>query len=598
MKPGVTSLVIAAVTLTAGAWVTAADDEVCSECLLAQVWTIPPNEWRPDRLAQERFPETGSVSLEGRADLGIAFSGGGTRSATATMGELRGLKQLGWLDQVKYIASVSGGTWAAGAYVYSRMPTDDLLGLFETPGQLALNSIDQPNGQMAKAISESGLFGAGIPEMIALAGENIPIDRFNTYYDQARGYFDGSDAQRRDKTYRRMLDKVFVKKLAKDSLDQPLFWNSFQLASINRFSVNHDLPTARAALPTRRPFLIAGGALVRMKGEDEYPDVIPVEYTPLYSGIRQQFGRSIGGSYIESWAFDRKVMGLQDRFARVDPPDDKGYFSLGDLMASSGAAPQLGLLMGVGGPLSKLTKMGATMFPFFTHAPIQRIEVSNGPAIEIVGSSASFPHGDGGFTDNIGIMPLVARGVKNIIAFVNSANDPTGESSLRSYFTPLGRDVTGDKGNNVLFRENKPDEVALEITERVKEGKPPVVCETNRTVLPNRYYNVRGYEGLNICWVYNMKSPLWESKLAKGVKQDLFPGKNPVGKRNEHFTNFPHYRTFGQEAPRLIKLRADQVNVLANFTSWLVTDPVSVCEMRKALSVKLPVPDGVSCGSK
>ena len=162
-----------------------------------------------------------------------------------------------------------------------------------------------------------GFIGIGIRgDILVRATQNVANTRIVEVCDIYDGHFDRAKEVlgagiRTGRDYRRMLDKVFVKKLAKDSLDQPLFWNSFQLASINRFSVNHDIPTARAALPTRRPFLIAGGALVRMKGEDEYPDVVPVEYTPLYSGIRQQFGRSIGGSYIESWAFDRKVLGCR-----------------------------------------------------------------------------------------------------------------------------------------------------------------------------------------------------------------------------------------------------------------------------------------------
>src|SRR5206468_1725729 len=36
-----------------------------------------------------------------------------------------------------------------------------------------------------------------------------------------------------------------------------------------------------------------------------------------------------------------------------------------------------------------------------------------------VSASGPVPHGDGGFTDNFGLMPLLARGVKNIIVFAN-----------------------------------------------------------------------------------------------------------------------------------------------------------------------------------
>ncbi len=41
--------------------------------------------------------------LKNRPSFGIAFSGGGTRSAMATRGELRALNKLGWLDRACYI---------------------------------------------------------------------------------------------------------------------------------------------------------------------------------------------------------------------------------------------------------------------------------------------------------------------------------------------------------------------------------------------------------------------------------------------------------------------------------------------------------------
>jgi hypothetical protein len=40
---------------------------------------------------------------------GLCFSGGGIRSATFNLGILQGLAVKGWLDQVDYLSSVSGG---------------------------------------------------------------------------------------------------------------------------------------------------------------------------------------------------------------------------------------------------------------------------------------------------------------------------------------------------------------------------------------------------------------------------------------------------------------------------------------------------------
>lgn len=57
-----------------------------------QLFPIPPTETagrsRPD---------------PGRASVGVCFSGGGTRSLTASLGQLRALRALGLLDRVSYI---------------------------------------------------------------------------------------------------------------------------------------------------------------------------------------------------------------------------------------------------------------------------------------------------------------------------------------------------------------------------------------------------------------------------------------------------------------------------------------------------------------
>ena len=72
-----------------------------------------------------KFPELDDLSLAGRPNVGVAFSGGGTRAAAAALGQLRALDQLGALQRMRYISSVSGGTWACIPYVYLPRPFSD-----------------------------------------------------------------------------------------------------------------------------------------------------------------------------------------------------------------------------------------------------------------------------------------------------------------------------------------------------------------------------------------------------------------------------------------------------------------------------------------
>lgn len=86
----------------------------------ALIWDVPKLE------VVNKYPEASIISQR-KADIlsdgnnlnfSIAFSGGGTRSAPATVGQLRALNDFGWLDKASYISSVSGGTWGTLPYVF------------------------------------------------------------------------------------------------------------------------------------------------------------------------------------------------------------------------------------------------------------------------------------------------------------------------------------------------------------------------------------------------------------------------------------------------------------------------------------------------
>ncbi|HEX2057697.1 MAG TPA: hypothetical protein VHI71_04935 [Actinomycetota bacterium] len=78
--------------------------------------------------------------------IGICLSGGGIRSAGFALGALRGLDRLKILRRARWIAAVSGGAYAAGAWFVGRgsaadaarvrpQPQDGVDGLLEPPGE-------------------------------------------------------------------------------------------------------------------------------------------------------------------------------------------------------------------------------------------------------------------------------------------------------------------------------------------------------------------------------------------------------------------------------------------------------------------------------
>src|SRR6187455_285505 len=58
---------------------------------------------------QKAFPDAKPEEL-----VGLAFSGGGIRSATFGLGVLEGLKKLGLLNKIHYLSTVSGGGYIGG----------------------------------------------------------------------------------------------------------------------------------------------------------------------------------------------------------------------------------------------------------------------------------------------------------------------------------------------------------------------------------------------------------------------------------------------------------------------------------------------------
>jgi len=87
------------------------------------------------------FPETSQLDKLGKASIGIAFSGGGARSASCTLGQLRGLHALGLIDRTRYFSSVSGSSWTLVPFLYGDVPREYFLGIPPADWKLEWNHI-------------------------------------------------------------------------------------------------------------------------------------------------------------------------------------------------------------------------------------------------------------------------------------------------------------------------------------------------------------------------------------------------------------------------------------------------------------------------
>lgn len=316
----------------------------------------------------------------------------------------------------------------------------------------------------------------------------------------------------------------------------------------------------------KRPYLIVGATILRLGNDTHNTRKIHCEYTPLYTGVRSFFdragrsGKQIGGGYVETFAYDSRNPSEQQRTDgrwKVKVGRRRYRFTLSDMIGSSGAAPReiLDKLL--------LKNIG---FPEFHHWPISDIGKID---------EEEYAHGDGGHLENLGIMPLLARKVKNIIVFINgktpfNADEGQYSGSIRALFEPVDDFEIQDilKGQqkfdvNIVFEERKLEPLLDAFKERQSKGETLIHWDEYE-VKQNDNYKIRPYTA-RICWIYNDKVENWNKKL--GQSNDL--GVKKIFESQE-FSNFPHYRTFLQNPPKIIDLSKRQVSALAHLSCWNV----------------------------
>ncbi|HEY7291946.1 MAG TPA: hypothetical protein VH583_19050 [Vicinamibacterales bacterium] len=559
----------------------------CGSCLKARYWSVAPDDWQQS--GPPTFPETAIVA--NRGDLAIAFSGGGTRSASASVGQLRGLMRNGWLNPyVRYISAVSGGGWAAVPFTFSKIADPDLLGRPIDPAQIDRQTVaTTPNGAMVKAIAASSLAAGSVQEAAGILSQQFNSKHVEDLVSHVLSFAHHARREpgRLSKTYARMLGGIFIDPLVEPggtSASSRLFtWNADSVAETMAENPGA-FPGDFVVAGSDRPYLVVSGTMISARRDYGYPLLMPVEYTPLYSGVRQQFGGRFGGSYVWSWAYDTLEVGdATDTFVQVRHDADR-TFSLADVAASTGAAPQLFMMLGEGVPdqVKGIIQQSAGYFPFFTHFSVRGGQT---PLL-----TQELAHGDGGFGDNLGVLPLLARQVHNVLAFVNTntqyfeAND-----DLQALFFAVGPPGgSGDKTHNQVFDRSHYTELMKGLEAQRAAGKPLVYCGRNWTVNGNAHFNVRKYDGLNICFFYNAPAPAWQAALPDAVRA-LVTGRDTT-KDGKNFDGFPWFSTFEQNKPHVIQLTTAQVNLLSSLTEWIVSNDDTVRTVRDALSVTLPAP--------
>lgn len=544
-----------------------------SSCIHRPVARIHTEYWTSTPNGEIQFPEQdpdGPVwqDLKRKDNLGICFSGGGTRSAAATIGQLRVLRKLGILNRTRYVSSVSGGSWASTPYIY--LPESGMDGFLEPytpPCELTAESFLHPqDGSMCKAITEASVTARAMSYLLL--------------------------GNRGSESFSRTIADRFLRPFDLAPADTWFTWSHATAQDI--LSRNPELRrlglTHYQVVPDNRPFLIVGGTIRHynvFNWQTEPRKRVPLEITPLYAGVRsyfppgKHFDNPIGGGYVESFAYDSmRPEKTGDNQASADlykrfPFRSTAVLTLADVVGISGAAP--------GEYSISVDFLG---LPKYNHWSPKALDQHH------VAKSARYSQQDGGLSENLGILPLLARRTEKIIAFVNAEEKVLLGREVRfpDYIESLFG-VHRAEMDAKMYRYNGTQVFRSEAIRRLGEkvrasvsGGGPATAFTTLEVCANERFGVRPYR-VGIYWVFldaetgaGGTNPLQAGRSASQNWINRIPRDSPAYRIFENrppgLERFPNYRTFSENRGfrlwYMIKLKEEQTALLAHYSGWTV----------------------------
>lgn len=553
--------------------------------------------WFMDEVGAGKWPELKIKDIAKRANVGIAFSGGGMRSATASLGAMRALQQLKVVDKIRYVGCISGGSWFAIPWTYLPQKYSDtnFLGSYTPPEKL---NPDEMIAQFDKP--QSCMFMDMLDKSELLNKENLtevfsqnPLPG-NCSKDEIWGDLIGKSllkgmgryhSTQRYATYTEQVRKTLLER--NDNLDEADF----------------------DCVEKPRPFLLINACIInwnvmaklenildrdRALQPKDYP-FYPFEFTPFYSGINVKYERNdttgffkCGGGYIENLGFDSKDPGkLDSHCVKLKVRKDFNRLSVQDMMASSGAAVaftalHMKMLANTADAVAFIAKLATGPNPLVNAtdklADVVRKIASIFPRYHYwhleEDKNVRTQHlyfGDGGFLDNYGIMPLLRRQVKNIVVFINTDVPLSGPHVTQDDVKSVKKPRDGDNAvNNIVMDGGLPclfgvpnakaasgvphrwcghkmqifkqDEFAPLINTMLdrKEAGGPVYYRKKLQVLKNDFFGVNAAYEADICFIMLQDCPAWTKQMQGSFRKRL-------DKREEDsdFAAFPNYATFG-----------------------------------------------------
>jgi hypothetical protein len=502
---------------------------------------------------------------------GICMSGGGTRAMVCAVGQLKGLVEIGLLDDVGYISCVSGGSWASVPFTYyTEGAIDDevLLGSIIPPNELTLEGLKVLEPGFLAGAASAPLLGNMLRDIRTTPADELWLRGVGQSYMEQYGLFnnDGSG-------------KYF-------SYD----WSTVRdICSRNPSLQPTDFVVVRKGKDdVHRPYLVVNSSVsgVYQNAPFENPEPLSVfNYTPLGIGaasavspiFRSQSGEvhtgNIGG-FVEPYAFGaygptslpESCTNARSNYNCLTLRAPASPFTIAEASGTSSSAYVATLTA------SKI--LGHKLSDLSPRQQYWEVPTIGGE----LPASEDRMFGDGGNLENLGAITLLQRNVNKLVIFVNTNTKFNEKYDITKFPTPTGKDVSSDiltlfgviaKGSedmyqNQVFQESDLNDLMRQFVEAKKNGHS-LIAQTSHITMKNEWWGIPAGRKVDIVWVYNENADDYLNQLEWEIRDQI---KDLGGAPD--FPNFPHYKTVMENTGRLVELSAQQINLLYQFSAWTV----------------------------
>ena len=350
----------------------------------------------------------------------------------------------------------------------------------------------------------------------------------------------------------------------------------------------------------KRPYLLINSTIMWPNAAN----MAHFEYTPLAAGSRRRLtfydppgdssGKSqvVGGGFVETFAFAGGAPAEwppRQRIVRVRAPEQPFSLAFASGTSSAAFAATNASLVGANALLNQYILQGppiAQYWPWSDSAP----------------EAQPFTFGDGGSIENFGVIPLLLRGVKRMVVFVNTerrlsldydpgAGEPWTQPSVHELdgnFSSLFGILPHDRKqpptpNNQVFRTEDLRGVVQALQAAHRTGGP-AIARTRLEVQPNDWWGVDGGWTTDVCWVYLERVREWDAQLEPGVQRLVEAGRNAAPADKTPYWGFPNYKTMFQGGKmQILAMSPGEANLLADFTSWVTQSSSRANLIRRTL---------------